>query len=113
MKETKDQDWIEANGTNEVDIANTVFGDLPSDWQAENKAAAEVVVDLLVDYDGKVDLDDSEVYSSLGDSIHKAWLERNPWAPEEQQKPFSELSAEDQEKDIDQVRVALKLFSGL
>ncbi|PIR05512.1 hypothetical protein COV56_02355 [Candidatus Kuenenbacteria bacterium CG11_big_fil_rev_8_21_14_0_20_37_9] len=49
VKKTKDQDWIKAHrGTDEVDIANTDYINLPSDWQAENKASAEVAVDEVL-----------------------------------------------------------------
>jgi len=31
IKETKDEAWIQKHGTNQVDIANTTFGELPED----------------------------------------------------------------------------------
>lgn len=36
VKKTKDADWIKKNGSDEVDIANTKFDDLPNDWKKEN-----------------------------------------------------------------------------
>jgi len=43
VKKTTDQAWIDAHGTDDVDIANSSYDELPDDWKAENKAAAEVV----------------------------------------------------------------------
>ena len=37
---TTDNAWIKLQGSDQVDIANTAYPDLPSDWQAENLAAA-------------------------------------------------------------------------
>ncbi|TSC93126.1 MAG: hypothetical protein CEN89_241 [Candidatus Berkelbacteria bacterium Licking1014_7] len=42
IKSTKDQAWVEKSGTDQVDIANTSYEDLPEDWKGENKASAEV-----------------------------------------------------------------------
>lgn len=33
IKKTKDEDWVKKSGTDEEDIANTYFSELPSDWQ--------------------------------------------------------------------------------
>ena len=46
-KETKDEGWIKSRGTNKVDIANTDFEDLPSDWRSENRASAYVAMSLI------------------------------------------------------------------
>ena len=56
-------------------------------------------------------LDDSflELASSV---LHDKWLERNgSWAPPEQNKPYSELSEEEKEKDRVIIRQAMKLYS--
>lgn len=47
MKKSKDPEWTEKHGTDDVDIANTSFEDLPSNWQYENLEAAKVAVDLV------------------------------------------------------------------
>lgn len=117
-KPTVDKAWIEAHGTDQVDIANTEYADLPEDWQAENKAAAEVVVGILAEANGNVDLSDEEVRSQIGQRVHEAWLSRpnNQWVYDlekgdpEMTKPFNELSADNQAKDIEQVEIALSLF---
>lgn len=110
-KTTNDKTWIEEHhGTEKVDIANTAYNDLPSDWQAENKAAAEVVVGILERF-RDVDLDDSDTYNQVGEEIHQAWLERNPWARGgDLDVSFSELPKSEQLKDIAQMEAALELF---
>lgn len=112
VKETKDKAWIEAHGTNQVDIANTEYEDLPEDWQAENKAAAEVVVGIIHEANGQVDLSDEETRTSVGNQVHDAWMSRNDWAKGgELDKPFQDLPADEQAKDIEQVEVGLHVLS--
>lgn len=112
VKPTTDEDWSAAHdGTTEVDIANTSFEDLPADWQAENKAAADVVVGLLAEANGKIDLSSEEDVIAVGTVIHDAWLARNEWAKGgELDKPFAELSEEEQAKDIDQMSIAIEVL---
>lgn len=110
MKQTTDQEWASKHGVAEVDIANTVYDDLPSDWQAENKAAAEVIIDIVESY-GSIDLSNPETYNQVGEEIHQAWLERNSWARGgELDVPFGELPENEQQKDISQMEIALTLF---
>lgn len=110
-KKTTDTAWINKNGTDIVDIANTSFEDLPTDWQAENAAAAEVVVGIIDSLDGDVDLGNDEVREQVGSMVHDAWLERNAWARGGKlDVPFSELPKEEQDKDIAQMETALELF---
>lgn len=112
IKSTKDEAWIANHGTDQVDIANSAYLDLPSDWQAENKAAAGVIVDIMHEYNGNVNLSDKEIRSAVGDKVHTAWLSRNEWAKGgELDTPFDELSQVEQDKDIDQVVVAQRVFS--
>jgi hypothetical protein len=112
IKSTKDESWIEKNGTDQVDIANTNYIDLPADWQAENKAAAETVVDIIQEKNGQIDLSNDEIYNEVGDKIHSAWMSRNEWAKGgELDVPFAELPEVEKNKDIDQMIVAQKVFS--
>ena len=111
IKQTSDQEWISKNGTIEVDIANTTYDNLPEDWRGENKAAAAVIVGIFDEYNGVVELDNPIIRSRVGNKVHDAWLDRNgAWAPESQKMPFDDLSIEEQEKDLDQVRVAKEVF---
>jgi hypothetical protein len=49
MKKSKDEEWTKKHGTDDVDIANTSFADLPSNWKYENLEAAKVAIDLVFD----------------------------------------------------------------
>lgn len=94
---------VTETGEYEIDIANACYSQLSSDWQAENKAAAEVVAKIIES--GK-QLTEAEV----GEIIHSAWLERNSWAKDgELGVPFAELPVEEQEKDLVQYRIAKQM----
>lgn len=112
IKPTKDEDWISYHGTDQVDIANTSYDNLPLDWQAENKVAAEVVVGIIDTANGPVDLSDEAQRQRVGEQIHDAWLGRNDWARGgELDVPFSQLPSDEQAKDIDQMFVAQQVLS--
>jgi hypothetical protein len=108
VKATKDEAWIAAHGTDQVDIANTDFADLPADWKKENQDAAGVIDKILQSNSGKLNLNDPEVRDRVGEEIHQEWLKRNDWAKGgELDVPFTQLSKSEQDKDIDQLRVAM------
>lgn len=95
------------------DIANTPYDQLDKHWQAENKAAADVVVGLMVERNGKIDLDDPATRSEVGGIIHDAWLTRNPWEQDgELGVPFDQLDETQQAKDLSQIVTAQRLFGG-
>jgi hypothetical protein len=85
----------EDNG-NAIDIANTAYKDLPEKWQAENRAAAYILVQLL----------DME---SLAAQVHNAWACRNTWS-ELAKIPYAALPEEEKEKDRAQVRAAMNIL---
>ena len=91
------------NGNWEIDIANACYSQLSGDWQAENKAAAEVVAEII-------ESGNNYTREEIGDIIHNAWLERNSWAKGgELDVPFAELPKEEQDKDMVQYDTALKM----
>ena len=47
IKKSKDEEWNLAHGTDEVDIANCTFEELPSNWQYENLEAGRVAIGLV------------------------------------------------------------------
>lgn len=120
-KPTTDETWIAAHGgVREVDIANTRYEDLPSDWQAENRASAEVAVNLISQALGRGQTLNYEFIrqnrGSIGNAVHEAWRTRNrrqlddargqpnsdpahQWALQTD-IPFNQLSSEEQNKDI-------------
>lgn len=112
LKQTKDTKWSEAHGgATEIDIANTSYEDLPSDWQAESKASAEVAVHEV---EKAVDLGEKlgeNFIERASNKVHEAWLERNgAWAPPEQKLPYAQLSEPEKEKDREYVRLAIKYW---
>lgn len=115
VKTTTDEEWIREHGTHEVDIANTNYVDLPQDWQAENRAAAEDAITLIRENHGKrIDTSDVEKFEKIGDKIHRRqWLKRNKYAQNtDKDIPFKYLPLEEQLKDIRQVHVANELAAG-
>lgn len=116
VKKTKDADWIKKNGTDEVDIANTKFDDLPSDWQKENLEGAKAAFNALHKVYAKNT--SSQGYAQAADldkaasAVHDSWLERNgAWAPEHQKQPFDKLSTEEQDKDRSFIDSALRSYA--
>jgi hypothetical protein len=99
------------HATNQVDIANTRYQDLPADWQKENKDSASVAVRLIADGRSQgADLSSSDFMESASSKVHDAWLQRNgEWAPPEQRLPYDQLSEAEKEKDRVVVRAALGL----
>lgn len=114
VKTTKDISWAEHHqGNNQVDIAGKFFPDLPTDWQAENLAAAEVIDTLLQELGGAdhVDLTDNVVRQHCGEVIHDKWLERNSYARGgELDVPFADLPPNEQNKDLIQLEFALTIL---
>ena len=113
IKKTKDQEWSQTHGgATEVDIANTPYEGLPSEWQGENKISAEVAVaevEKAIEVGTPLDESFIEAASSV---LHDKWLERNgSWAPPEQNKPYAELSEEEKEKDRVIIRKAVEACS--
>lgn len=98
LKETKDPAWIQAHGRNQVDIANTAYRDLPADWQAENKASAEISVQLILAAKGALL---TPAFIEQGSHvIHVKWLERNAWAKGgELDVPYAQLPEPEKQKD--------------
>lgn len=113
MKTTNDATWIEQHGGEaDVDIANTRYRDLPSDWQAENQASAEVAIREVERAIRRGENLDENFVEKASSSIHDAWLSRNgSWAPPEQNRPYGELSEDEKEKDRVIVRRAIAICS--
>ena len=105
IKKSKDESWNATHGTDEVDIANCSFEELPSNWQYENLEAARVAIELI--YNKTIEgeqfsADEIELMASI---IHDEWLKRNDWVfnPEygnpKLAVPYSQLSKDEQDKD--------------
>ena len=133
MKPTSDAKWIAAHGTDQVDIANTSFEDLPADWQEENLLAGREAVDIV----GDVTTMDEAGIRAASIKVHEAWVARKQatidaarqaWAdegltPQEIEEkvndkfgwdmslmvPFDELDPSEQVKDTDHVLAVLQV----
>jgi len=91
------------------DIANTDFKDLDPYWQADNKASADVAIDILTEAKASnLPLDD-EFIENASSKIHNAWRERTPWAPKEQLVDYDKLSEKDQNEDRKIIKKALSM----
>lgn len=107
IKKTKDAAFL-ARGVTEVDIAALSYAELPSDWQAENKAGAECAVDLVLAALEQRRALDTSFLEEASTTQHARWLERNSsWAPASQQLPYGQLTEDEKEKDRFFVRQAI------
>jgi hypothetical protein len=98
LKDTKDAVWIQAHGSQQVDIANTRYQDLPADWQVENKASADISVKLVLAAQGASLT--PQFIEQGSHVIHIKWLERNQWAKGgELDKPYGALPEPEKQKD--------------
>ena len=106
MKKSKDEEWNAAHGTDDVDIANCSFDELPSNWQYENLEAAKVVIGLVYDKaktGEPISPEETEQFAAI---IHDEWLKRNDWVYDPEYGnptlavPYEQLPAEEKEKDI-------------
>jgi len=114
MKKSKDPEWTEKHGTDDVDIANTKFAALPSNWKYENLEAAKVAIDLVFDYVIAWKEITDEIFEEMAAVVHDKWLERNPWEKDGKLwVPYDQLSDDEKEKDRAHVRQAIaKIKSG-
>jgi len=124
IKKSKDEEWNKIHNTEDVDIANTSFEDLPSNWQYENLEAAKVAIWLVFDKlvtdwldKQKFSFDEIEKFSSI---VHEERLKRNQWVYDKEYgdptlaKPYEELPEEEKAKDRNQIFQALdKILSVL
>lgn len=113
MKKSKDDEWNAAHGTDDVDIANCSFHELPSNWQFENLEAARVAIGLVYDQTIAGQEITSVELEQMGSIIHEKWLSRNLWVYDPNYGdpklavPYAQLSKEAQDKDKAQVGPAV------
>lgn len=114
IKKSKDEAWNSSHGTDEVDIANCSFKNLPSNWQYENLEAARVAIYQVYDKTMSGEPITPEELEEIGSIIHEEWLRRNSWVFDpnygnpELAVPYEQLSKEEQDKDKVQAVVAQK-----
>ena len=113
-KKSKDETWNIIHGTDDVDIANCTFSELPENWQYENLEAAKVTINLVFDRirDG-IEPNKGEI-EEMASKVHAAWLDRNDWVFNPNYGnpalavPYSKLSEEEKAKDRAQVIAGIK-----
>ena len=112
IKKSEDENWNAIHGTDEVDIANTCFEELPSNWQYENLEAAKVAIDQVYDKELSGEEITPAELEQMASNIHEAWLKRNTWVFDANYGnpklavPYAMLSLEEQNKDKAQIRPA-------
>lgn len=137
VKQTTDQEWIAKHGTDQVDIANTHYNDLPRDWQKENYESARSAIDAVHaawreasdearDFERgfpskAAALREEIIVDRIAPIIHEEWRKRNTWLadhlaehgePHPQDVPFDQLPEEEKEKDRAVARVAVAAYPG-
>ncbi len=114
MKKSKDEEWNKKHGTDDVDIANTAFKDLPSNWQYENLEAARTAIDLVFADVMMAEEIDEEKMEEMAAKVHEAWIKRNDWVKHpEYGDPvlageYKTLPEAEKEKDRAQLRLAIE-----
>lgn len=114
IKKSTDSAWNVSHGTDEVDIANCSFGELPSNWQYENLEAARVAIEMVFDKTIASEKISEDEVDSLASYIHEEWLKRNDWVYDPNYGdpklavPYEKLSKEEQDKDKAQLAPAIE-----
>ena len=101
-----------------IDIANQPYNEYSEYWKEQNRGGAEFLIGLMdergADTLKGLDLKDEKTRAEYGDLIHENWISRNEWVKDPNYGDpklacsFAELSAEEQQKDIDQLGVLQK-----
>ena len=100
IKKSTDEEWNIKHGTDEVDIANCKFEELPSNWQYENLSAAKVAIDLVYDKTLAGENITAEEKEQMASVVHDEWLKRNDWVfDNEYGDPNLAVSYEDLSED--------------
>ena len=110
IEKSEDEKRTEQHWTDIVDIANTAFENLPSNWQYENIQAAKVAVDLVHEKD--LEKISAETIEELSNIVHEKRLERNwiAWSFGNQRVAYKDLSEEEKAKDRLQIEIAIKIL---
>lgn len=122
FKKTNDAVWSEKHGgATEVDIANSTYEELPSDWQAETKASVTLAVqEVEAAVNNKHSLD-SAFIEGVAAKIHDAWRDRRrsegysendpKWEyAKSQMVDYVDLTEDEKQKDRDYVELAIKFW---
>lgn len=100
----------------EIDIANSSYNQLSLHWKKENYEAARVVAGLVINELKRENQHEEKLTKlEIGREIHNEWLKRNQWAKDDPilSLPFDNLPKEEQEKDLQQYRLAKEIYTQL
>ena len=113
IEKSEDKERNNKYWTDLVDIANTKFEDLPSNWQYENLKVARVVIDLVYDKIVAGEEITPEMVEEMSSVVHEAWMKRKKKKKENRPHlfvPYSELPEEEKAKDRDQILQAIEII---
>ncbi|MFD0364791.1 hypothetical protein ACFQZZ_25410 [Nocardia sp. GCM10030253] len=112
-KPTEDPEWIARHGTNQADISNTPFEELPRDLQWDNQESARVAVELVLsELRAGRDPGRHDFIEEASSKIHDEWLIRNRrTATDEQQTSYADLPEEQKQLDRDVFHAGLNLIA--
>ena len=112
IEKSEDEQWNMEHWIDVVDIANTEFEDLPSNWKYENLEAAKVAVDLVYDKVVNSEEINSKMIEEMSKIVHEKWLERNwvKWSFENQRVAYQNLSEEEKVKDRIQIELVIQII---
>jgi hypothetical protein len=111
IKTTKDKDWAKQHGTDQSDLANLSYDELPSDWQNERRQGAKVALDAASEAVKNNKPLDEEFIEHASDLIHEDWLSRNMARAEDKHRySYGQLSEDAKEKDRIFARSAIEVL---
>ncbi|XLQ19621.1 MAG: hypothetical protein ACKUBY_03445 [Candidatus Moraniibacteriota bacterium] len=112
IKATLDSNWIKKNGTNQVDLANLCYSDLPLDWKNERWHGSKVAFDEVLRVSHNSGSFNDKFVEIVSHLVHEDWLSRNMSRAEQQhQLPYKFLSEAAKEKDRIFVYAAIEIFN--
>ena len=78
-KKSKDEEWNISHGTDEVDIANLSFTELPSNCQNEELEEPRIIIELVYNKIMSNQKIDNQEINKISATIHEEWQKRNDW----------------------------------
>ena len=113
LKQSKDEEWNVKNRTDEADMANLTFENLPFNCQDEYLETASIALDLVFNKIMNGNFNPNEL-DNMATIIHEEWLKRNDWVFDadygepELAVPFAKLYKAEKEKKRAPLITAIK-----
>ena len=112
-EKSTDEEWNRKNGVDEVDVANTDFKNLPSNWQYDTLEEARNTIDLVFADEMFGEEFDEEKMESLSSKVYEARVSRNNNSKDSMKvisvltDEYESLPEEEKEKVREQIKVAI------